>query len=197
MIFTILFFFEHIHQKSRKIISISRCSDLVINNCQSIMRLAKIQHSFDKVLAIKSKYPCNTYNIMFWSIFFYSNLSIIFCLSINIQWFYNRIIRLPRTSSLSVKYVICTDIHHWNIKFSTNSGNIFRTFCIDFVADFLVILSRIYCCPCSTMNNFVRMYFSDHTLNSSSVCDIHFIHIHTNAFIASFGGNAEPCRICA
>ena len=39
----------------------------IINNCQSIMRLAKIQHSFDKVLAIKSKYPCNTYNIMFWS----------------------------------------------------------------------------------------------------------------------------------
>ena len=187
MIFSVLFFFQHIHQKSCQIIGIGRRTDLIIYNRQSVMCFAEIQHSLDKVLAIQSKHPRNTDNIIMRSILFYCNLSLIFGLSIDIQRFHNRIIRLPRAGSLTVKHIVRADIYHRNIKFSTHLCNICGSIHIYFMANLLIILSSIYCSPGSTVDDLVRLNFCHYFFYSLTVCYVHLCNINADTFITSSG----------
>ena len=107
MILSVLFFFQHIHKKSGQIIGVGRSADLVVHNSQCIMSFSQIQHSLDKILSIDAKYPGNTHNIILVGIFFYCKLALIFCLTVNIQRLYHRIIRFPGTGSLTVKHIVC------------------------------------------------------------------------------------------
>ena len=159
MVFAVLFFFQHIYKKSCKVVGVSRCTDLVIYNSQGIMCFAKIDHGLDEVFAVQSEYPCNTHDVVLRSIFFHGNFTFVFGLSIDIQRLYDRIIRLPRADSLSVKHIVCADVYHRNVEFSTHLCNICCSIHIYFVADLLVILRCIHSSPRCTVDNFIRMNF--------------------------------------
>ena len=57
MVIAVLFGLIHINEQSSQIICIDRCTNLVINHTDSIMRLANIQHSLDKVLTVQTQHP--------------------------------------------------------------------------------------------------------------------------------------------
>ena len=51
---------DHIHQKSCKVVCVSRRTDLVTDNRYSAALLAETEHCLDKVLSVYTKYPCDT-----------------------------------------------------------------------------------------------------------------------------------------
>ena len=186
MVTAVLVCLYHIHQKFCQIVSISRGSDLIIYHAQFIMCLGKIQHSFNKVLSIHSEYPGDSDDIILLQIFFYCQFSFVFRLSIDIQRL-SFIIRLPWSGAFSVKYVICTDIDHFQIQLFADLCNIFCPLRIDLMTEFRIVFCCIYCGISCTVNHRFHFRLLDDLLYFCCIGDIHLFYVYTDSGMPAFG----------
>ena len=138
------------------------------------MSLRYIQHRFNKVLSIYSKYPCNTNDKVAFKIAADRLLTFQLCLSVNIQGLISSAIRLPWFCSLSVKYIVCGNVNHLAVKLFANLCNIFCPSGIDStnLSHLILIFCKIYRSPCSTVDHNIRSAFCENFFYCFFICNI-------------------------
>ena len=122
------------------------------------MSLSNIKHSLNKVLSINTKYPCNTHDKVFIKSVRNSKFSGKLSLSIYIKRLVVLAVWFPRCFTLTVKYIISTDIYHLAVKFLADISNILSAICINSLnLGFLIIIfGSVNGCPCCTVNYNIR-----------------------------------------
>ena len=95
------------------------------------------------------------------------------------------IIRFPGSCALPVKHVVRADIHHFQTQLPAYFRNVLCTVSIDFAADLHIILCSIHSRVGSTVDNSFHIRLPDHFSACLGICDIHLLHIHANAYMAS------------
>ena len=119
------------------------------------MRLSQIKHGFNKVLAVCTEYPRDTYNEIFFEYFLHGFFAVEFCLSVDIlRSFF--IFRFIKIISISWKYVIRTDINHLCIYIFADFSKLSRRIGIDRTAKFRLVFRFIHCCISGTVNYGIR-----------------------------------------
>ena len=96
------------------------------------------------------------------------------------------IIRLPGSGSLTVKHVIRTDIHHFNVQFSAHFGNVSGPVRVDPAAYFHIVLSRVHSRISGAVNHRVHIGFSNHLIAGGPVSDVHLLHINAHRIQTAF-----------
>ena len=174
MIVTIFIGLDHVNQKAGKIVSISRSSDLITDNGKFVVSFSKIYHSTDKVLSVFAEYPGNTYDKEFINSAGYCQLAVKLGLAVYILGSVVFAVRIPWSSSLAVKNIVCGNVHHFDAELFTDVRNVLGSHNIDktyFFAVFLILCS-IYGCPCSTVYHCIRIYFANGFCYCFFICDI-------------------------
>ena len=95
------------------------------------------------------------------------------------------VVRLPRAGALAVKHIIRADVHKLYICLFAGLSHISCALAIDAAAKVYVILSCIYCSICGTVDDCVCAGIFNDASAGFRVGDVHFLHIHTNAFNAA------------
>ena len=96
-------------------------------------------------------------------------------MTVNIQRFVGFTVWFPRSGALTVEYIVCGKIHHFDAQLFADFCNIFSTKNIYFADDFLFVLifSCIYSCPGCTVYHAVHACFCNGFFHSGSICNVY------------------------
>src|SRR5574344_178297 len=126
MIVTKLISLPHINKKSREIISISRCTDLIRYNPHMIVSLSHVNHRLDEVLAVLSEYPRDSHNEEPVRSFGNSELSFKLGLTVIVDRRVILAVRRPWLVALAVENIVCADVEYLRAHGSGSLGPIRR-----------------------------------------------------------------------
>ena len=176
---------DHIHKESCEIVSVGRGSDLIINDRCGSSLLSDPQHGLDKVLAVYAEYPGDADGKEFLYQLLDCKLSLIFGLSIDIQWM-SLVIRLPRACSLSVKHIVCADVHHLDAEFFADFRDISCPACVDLHANIHIVLRCVNRCISGTVDDRLDICLRDHTVACLFIGNIHLRKIDSDRSQTAF-----------
>ena len=170
---------DHIHEKSCEVVSVGRGTDLIVNDRSSSALFSDPEHGLDEVLSVYAEYPGDTDGKEFLYQLLDCKLSLIFGLSIDIQWM-SLVIRLPRAGSLSVEYIVRADVHHLDAEFFADFRDVSRSACVDFHAHVHIVLSRIDSSVSCAVDHCIDIGLRDHAVTCLFIGDIHLSEVHSD-----------------
>ena len=176
---------DHIHKESCEIVGVGRGPDLVINDRCGSTLLSDPQHGLNEVLAVYAEYPGNADGKEFLHQLLDRKLSLILGLSIDIQWM-SLVIRLPRAGSLSVKPIVCADVHHLDAELFADFRDISCSACVDLPAHLDIVLRRVNRCISGTVDDRFDICLRDHTVACLFIGNIHLRKIDSDRSQTAF-----------
>ena len=181
MVVAVFLGLQHVHEQSRKIQCIGRCTDLIIYHAYGIVGLSDVQHGLDEVLSVEAEDPGDADDEILLEGPRDGLLTAELRLTIVVERRIILTVRLPRGLALTVEDVVGGDIDHLRIHELRGIGDVLHAVNIDrlYLRTVRLILCGVNRGPGRTVHDHIRMKLANDGGNLGTIRDIHLHIRHT------------------